>query len=176
MPPFNSHHRHQYRSSSARAAIPSEPQFQSQQHARSSSSTAPPPPSASSLGGKTRSAHTPRSRDSQSTPERRQNRSLAQPRRSRREDAERVSRIPATESQHYSHRPRSGPSDQKQSSRPLRTKDILKSPRLQEVTGLLPRKLNLLGDVEIPPDELYRLAWAMTLPEPFPSKRPRGNF
>ncbi|KAI0102482.1 hypothetical protein GGR51DRAFT_562655 [Nemania sp. FL0031] len=174
MPPFTSQSKPHRRVSSATAPVLSEPNAQSQQHARSSSFAASP--SLLSQGSKSRGTHAPRTYDPRGSLEGRQNSSLLQPRRPRREDIERMSRIPSLEPERHSQRPASGPSDQKKPPRPLRTRDILKNPRLQEVTGLLPRKLNLLGDVEIPPDELYRLAWAMTLPEPFPSKRPRGNF
>ncbi|KAI1184364.1 hypothetical protein F5B17DRAFT_84235 [Nemania serpens] len=57
----------------------------------------------------------------------------------------------------------------------LQTRDILKNPRLQQITGLRPGRVNLAGVAELPPEELSRLAWAMALPEPFPFKRPRGD-
>ncbi|KAI1157609.1 hypothetical protein F5B18DRAFT_154022 [Nemania serpens] len=70
-----------------------------------------------------------------------------------------------------------GPSDQTQtpSLQALRTRDILRNPRLQQITGVRPGRLNLAGVAELPPEELRRLAWAMSLPEPFPFKRPRGD-
>ncbi|KAI0147135.1 hypothetical protein GGR57DRAFT_267024 [Xylariaceae sp. FL1272] len=87
----------------------------------------------------------------------------------------RRSRSNPTTSNGSNHKP---PTPKKPSPQPpkLKAKDVLKNPRVQQVTGLLPAKVSLWNDRELPPAELYRLAWAVTLPEPFPRKRPRGNF
>ncbi|KAI0517238.1 hypothetical protein F5B22DRAFT_114815 [Xylaria bambusicola] len=88
---------------------------------------------------------------------------------------ERIARTSLTDTHAPSHSQRPVPGNQKRAFPALRTRDILRSPRLQQVTGILPRKADLWADRELPPDELYRLAWAMRLPEPFPAKRPRGE-
>ncbi|KAI1632286.1 hypothetical protein F4809DRAFT_105368 [Biscogniauxia mediterranea] len=54
--------------------------------------------------------------------------------------------------------------------------DILSHPRLQEATGMLPRKVGWWEGVEPPRDELRRLRWAMSLPDAYPRKKPKGNF
>ncbi|KAI2602627.1 hypothetical protein GGR54DRAFT_491063 [Hypoxylon sp. NC1633] len=59
---------------------------------------------------------------------------------------------------------------------PLEAASILNNPRLQQVTGLHPRKLSSWAGVRPPIDELARLQWAMSLPDVYPVKRPRGNF
>ncbi|KAI2624598.1 hypothetical protein GGS26DRAFT_204644 [Hypomontagnella submonticulosa] len=60
--------------------------------------------------------------------------------------------------------------------RPLEAASILTHPRLQQATGLHPRKLSWWRGVRPPKDELIRLQWAMSLPDRYPAKRPRGNF
>jgi len=57
----------------------------------------------------------------------------------------------------------------------LRTMDILRDPRLQRTTGFLPEKATSWRDRVIPPDELDKLACAMSLPDMWPAKRSRGN-
>ncbi|KAI0593806.1 hypothetical protein F4775DRAFT_596873 [Biscogniauxia sp. FL1348] len=54
--------------------------------------------------------------------------------------------------------------------------NILSHPRLQQATGMLPRKLGWWEGVEPPHDELMRLQWTMSLPDTYPQKKPRGNF
>ncbi|KAI0804969.1 hypothetical protein GGR55DRAFT_309229 [Xylaria sp. FL0064] len=157
----------QHRSLSAGTSPPSEPQTQFQHHLRvssspssSSSSTSRPAVSLSSHAKRRGAhAHDPHGLSSSSQP--REMGSLSRSSRSQRNDTERIGRAFTTEQRLFP---------------PLRTKDILSSPRLQQVTGLLPSKVDLWADRELPPDELYRLAWAMTLPEPFPMKRPRGEI
>ncbi|KAI1506757.1 hypothetical protein F5X99DRAFT_404115 [Biscogniauxia marginata] len=63
-----------------------------------------------------------------------------------------------------------------QSGPALTAKDILSHPRLQQATGMLPRKLRWWQGVEPPRDELVRLAWVMSLPDTYPRKKPKGNF
>ncbi|KAI1337538.1 hypothetical protein F5Y15DRAFT_147429 [Xylariaceae sp. FL0016] len=63
-----------------------------------------------------------------------------------------------------------------QSGGALDARAILSNPRLQQVTGFLPRKTGLFDKLEPPIDELARLQWVMSLPDTFPAKRPRGNF
>lgn len=172
MPPLNSQPKH--RSSSTRTSLPSAPHIQPERHTRFSSCASLSPELAP--GGKTRTAPAPSVYNARGSPERRANSTVVQSRQPQQEKTERKSQTRPAESQHRSHSPRTGLSDQKHPLPAMRTNDILKHPRLREVTGLLPRKLSHLRDVEIPPDELYRLRWAMNLPEPFPSKRPRGNF
>jgi hypothetical protein len=58
----------------------------------------------------------------------------------------------------------------------LTTMDILTDPRLQRTTGFLPEKAKLWPDRVIPPEELDKIAWAMSLPDTWPAKRSRGNF
>ncbi|KAI0843616.1 hypothetical protein F5Y06DRAFT_7588 [Hypoxylon sp. FL0890] len=62
------------------------------------------------------------------------------------------------------------------SGRPLEAASILNNPRLQQVTGLHPRKLSWYSGLQPPRDELMRLRWVMNLPDPYPVKRPKGNF
>ncbi|KAI0911720.1 hypothetical protein F4823DRAFT_270477 [Ustulina deusta] len=165
----------QRRSSLVEASLLSEPHTQSKQHLRSSSSSSRPVTS-SPLNTKTRSAHAHSTHGPRSSSQPREISSLVRPPRSQRENAERISRASPTESQQPSHCLRSAPRNQQQTFRALRTRDIITNPRLQQVTGILPRKVDLWADRELPPEELYRLAWAMRLPEPFPAKRPRGEI
>ncbi|KAI0385537.1 hypothetical protein F5Y04DRAFT_187354 [Hypomontagnella monticulosa] len=60
--------------------------------------------------------------------------------------------------------------------RPLEAANILTHPRLQQATGLHPRKLSWWSGLRPPKDELIRLQWAMSLPDRYPAKRPKGNF
>ncbi|KAI0901366.1 hypothetical protein F4806DRAFT_191457 [Annulohypoxylon nitens] len=60
--------------------------------------------------------------------------------------------------------------------RPLEAASILNNPRLQQVTGLLPRKAARWNGMRPPIDELIRLQWVMSLPDQYPVKRPKGNF
>ncbi|KAI1091174.1 hypothetical protein F5B19DRAFT_286811 [Rostrohypoxylon terebratum] len=60
--------------------------------------------------------------------------------------------------------------------RPLEAASILSNPRLQQVTGLLPRKAARWNGMRPPIDELIRLQWVMSLPDQYPVKRPKGNF
>ncbi|KAI0112770.1 hypothetical protein F4776DRAFT_339939 [Hypoxylon sp. NC0597] len=60
--------------------------------------------------------------------------------------------------------------------RPLEAAAILNNPRLQQVTGVHPRKLSSYSGVQPSRDELMRLQWVMSLPDPYPVKRPKGNF
>ncbi|KAI1412315.1 hypothetical protein F5Y13DRAFT_45961 [Hypoxylon sp. FL1857] len=60
--------------------------------------------------------------------------------------------------------------------RPLEAASILNNPRLQQVTGLHPRKLSWYSGLQPSRDELMRLQWVMNLPDPYPVKRPKGNF
>ncbi|KAI8955789.1 hypothetical protein F4801DRAFT_175938 [Xylaria longipes] len=139
-----------------------------QSRASSSSPSTSLSPSAKTGSART-PVHSPRSS------QRRGDQPLTQPSRLRYEDAEYLRRTLLTESQRRSHHSGSRPSTQQQALPGLRTVDILNNPRLQQVTGLLPRKVDTWSDRVLPPDELYRLAWAMALPEPFPSKRPQGE-
>ncbi|KAI1802351.1 hypothetical protein F4811DRAFT_405344 [Daldinia bambusicola] len=59
---------------------------------------------------------------------------------------------------------------------PLEAASILSNPRLQQVTGLHPRRLGWWKGVHPPRDELQRLQWVMSLPDTYPIKRPKGNF
>ncbi|KAI0862472.1 hypothetical protein F4860DRAFT_115282 [Xylaria cubensis] len=113
------------------------------------------------------------SHDSQSSQQRGP---LAQSSRPQCEDTKRLRQRLLTESQDRSRHSGSRLSTQKQALPGLRTVDILNNPRLQQVTGLLPSKVDAWSNRDLPPDELYRLAWAMALPEPFPSKRPQGEL
>ncbi|KAI1457920.1 hypothetical protein F4805DRAFT_160432 [Annulohypoxylon moriforme] len=61
-------------------------------------------------------------------------------------------------------------------SRPLEAASILNNPRLQQVTGMHPRKASWWNGMHLPIDELIRLQWAMNLPDVYPVKRPRGNL
>ncbi|KAI1400722.1 hypothetical protein F4819DRAFT_359960 [Hypoxylon fuscum] len=63
-----------------------------------------------------------------------------------------------------------------QHGRPLEAAAILNNPRLQQVTGLHPRKASWWNGMQPPRDELARLQWVMSLPDLYPVKRPRGNF
>ncbi|KAI2611332.1 uncharacterized protein GGS25DRAFT_191219 [Hypoxylon fragiforme] len=65
---------------------------------------------------------------------------------------------------------------QQSRGRPLEAAAILGNPRLQQITGLHPHKLAWLQAMQPPRAELERLQWALSLPEPYPKKRPRGNF
>ncbi|KAI1481427.1 hypothetical protein F4774DRAFT_50348 [Daldinia eschscholtzii] len=65
---------------------------------------------------------------------------------------------------------------QPQHAQPLEAASILSHPRLQQVTGLHPRKLAWWKGVHPPRDELERLQWVMSLPDAYPVKRPKGNF
>ncbi|KAI1426347.1 hypothetical protein F5Y12DRAFT_713343 [Xylaria sp. FL1777] len=160
------------RSSPAEISLLSEPHIQPQQHQRFSSS--PSRPVASSLvDAKMRSTHSHGTHGSRISPQSREIGSIVRSSRPQRENIERTSRVSSTESQHRSG---SAPSNHEKGFPALRTRDIIKSPRLQQVTGLLPRKVDLWADRVLPPEELYRLAWAMALPEPFPTKRPRGEI
>ncbi|KAI0392710.1 hypothetical protein F5Y17DRAFT_340821 [Xylariaceae sp. FL0594] len=58
----------------------------------------------------------------------------------------------------------------------LRTMDVLTCPRLEEATGFLPDKAKSWRDLEVPPDELEKIIWAMSLPDLWPATRPRGNY
>ncbi|KAI1139901.1 hypothetical protein F5Y05DRAFT_335454 [Hypoxylon sp. FL0543] len=60
--------------------------------------------------------------------------------------------------------------------RPLEAASILNNPRLQQVTGLHPSKLSRYNSLQPSRDELMRLRWVMSLPDPYPVKRPKGNF
>ncbi|KAI1111259.1 hypothetical protein F5Y14DRAFT_319085 [Nemania sp. NC0429] len=80
----------------------------------------------------------------------------------------------------YPHRPgagadptSSGRSDQHQHA--LSTREILRNPRLEQITGVRPGKVNLMGVTELPPEDLRQLAWALAMPDCFPFKRPRGD-
>ncbi|KAI0398888.1 hypothetical protein F4802DRAFT_94130 [Xylaria palmicola] len=163
--PTNHSHPKPHRRSSARAPLSIETHTQSQQHSRPSLSSTP--------GAKINTLHISGPQNSHSS---RQNVPQVQSSRSRREIPERTTRGPSASKQHGSRPTQSGPGAQPRAPPVLKTKDVLGNPRLQQVTGLLPGKVDLWGDVELPPDELYRLAWAMALPEPFPSKRPRGEI
>ncbi|KAI1471691.1 uncharacterized protein F4812DRAFT_188709 [Daldinia caldariorum] len=68
------------------------------------------------------------------------------------------------------------PTGQLQHGQPLEAASILSHPRLQQVTGLHPRKLGWWKGVHPPRDELERLKWVMSLPDTYPIKRPKGNF
>ncbi|KAK6955672.1 hypothetical protein Daesc_003315 [Daldinia eschscholtzii] len=68
------------------------------------------------------------------------------------------------------------PAGQPQYGQPLEAASILSHPRLQQVTGLHPRKLAWWKGVHPPRDELERLQWVMSLPDAYPVKRPKGNF
>lgn len=159
--------------STTKSSLGSEPAVRLQQHhsRHSSSSSSPsslplPPAAVKSRGGRAFPVHDgpnrPRPRDNNSTPSPRSDRL------SQREIAE----------QRPSHNTTgTRTSDQKKPAPPpLKTRDILRNPRLQQVTGIFPGKADLWSGRELPPNELSRLAWAMTLPEPFPFKRPRGEF
>ncbi|KAI0880107.1 uncharacterized protein GGS22DRAFT_99870 [Annulohypoxylon maeteangense] len=61
-------------------------------------------------------------------------------------------------------------------ARPLEPASILSNPRLRQVTGMHPRKACWWNGMHLPKDELIRLQWAMTLPDVYPAKRPKGNF
>ncbi|GAW24897.1 hypothetical protein ANO14919_144920 [Xylariales sp. No.14919] len=163
----------QHTSPSAGAPLSSECLIQPRQKLRSS------PPSqrvtSSLLGAKTQCVYTPCVHGPRSPPSSRDTGSLAQSSQLPKNDTERMSRISTAESQHHSHQLVSATRKEQQTFRRPRTRDILKHPQLQKVTGVLPRKVDLWDDRELPPDEIYRLAWAMTLPEPFPVKRPRGE-
>jgi len=39
-----------------------------------------------------------------------------------------------------------------------------------------PHKLAAFNEARLPGDELVRLRWAMSLPDVYPVKRPKGNF
>ncbi|KAI0436881.1 hypothetical protein F4803DRAFT_199771 [Xylaria telfairii] len=166
MPPTNSQFNPSRQSASARMSALKEPQ---QSRSSSSSQLTSLSPSAKTRSARTPPVHGPRS------PQRRGDQPLAQPSSWRREDTERLRRMLLTESQRGSRRSGSLSSTQLQARPSLRTEDILNNPRLQQVTGLLPEKVGIWSSRELPPDELYRLAWAMALPEPFPSKRPLGE-
>ncbi|KAI1653666.1 hypothetical protein F4813DRAFT_247735 [Daldinia decipiens] len=58
----------------------------------------------------------------------------------------------------------------------LEAASILSHPRLQQVTGLHPRKVSWWKGAHPPRDELARLQWVMNLPDTYPVKRPKGNF
>ncbi|KAI5917975.1 hypothetical protein F4810DRAFT_610024 [Camillea tinctor] len=58
----------------------------------------------------------------------------------------------------------------------LEVRDILSHPRLQQATGMLPRKVGWWEGLELSRDELSRLQWAMSLPDVYPRKKPKGNF
>ncbi|OTA53327.1 hypothetical protein K449DRAFT_221387 [Hypoxylon sp. EC38] len=60
--------------------------------------------------------------------------------------------------------------------RPLEAAAILNDPRLKQVTGVHPRKLSSYSGLQPSRDELMRLQWVMNLPDPYPVKRPKGNF
>ncbi|KAI1381247.1 hypothetical protein F4677DRAFT_440461 [Hypoxylon crocopeplum] len=60
--------------------------------------------------------------------------------------------------------------------RPLEAAAILSNPRLQQVTGLHPRRVSWWSGIRPPIDELSRLQWAMGIPDTYPVKRPKGNF
>ncbi|KAI0539358.1 hypothetical protein GGR58DRAFT_237562 [Xylaria digitata] len=170
MPQPKSQHR-----SSARAPLSSEHRIQPQQHSRFSSSSSSQ--AIWSLSdAKTRSTSVPCSHGPRSLPRPREASSLVQHSRAQRENIKHTTRELSAGSQGRLHRPSSAPSNQQQAFPGLRTRDILTNRRLQQVTGFLPRKVDLWDDREIPPDELDRLEWAMTLPEPFPTKRPRGEL
>ncbi|KAI3319158.1 hypothetical protein HD806DRAFT_295379 [Xylariaceae sp. AK1471] len=167
MPLEHSHSKPKRKSTLSSTSSFSGPHIQSTQYSQSSSLSSALP---SDL--KTRNGHGARTHSLRGLPQPRDHKPL------QRENIERETQTSSTESQR---RPRhQGPelrsSSQQQTPPALKARDILKHPRLQQVTGLLPGKASLWGDKELPPDELYRLAWAMTLPETFPSKRPRGNF
>ncbi|KAI8958191.1 hypothetical protein F5Y11DRAFT_51319 [Daldinia sp. FL1419] len=68
------------------------------------------------------------------------------------------------------------PNGQSHRARPLEPEAILSNPRLQQVTGLHPRKVSWWKAVHPPIDELARLQWAMSLPDAYPAKRPKGNY
>ncbi|KAI0425621.1 hypothetical protein F5Y09DRAFT_95381 [Xylaria sp. FL1042] len=168
------HPKPQRRSPSAGTSLLSEPHTQLQQHIRFSSSSRP---TVSLLShARTQSTHTHDTHGPRSSSQPRETGSLARPSRPQRENTERISQVSTTESQRYPRSSELAPRIQQRPFPPLRTRDILSCPRLQQVTGLLPRKVDLWADRELPPDELYRLAWAMALPEQFPMKRPRGEI
>ncbi|KAI2467460.1 hypothetical protein F4781DRAFT_308811 [Annulohypoxylon bovei var. microspora] len=60
--------------------------------------------------------------------------------------------------------------------RPLEIASLLNNPRLQQVTGLHPRRTSWWNGTQPPIDELARLQWVMSLPDTYPGKRPKGNF
>ncbi|KAI1084892.1 hypothetical protein F5B20DRAFT_224370 [Whalleya microplaca] len=53
---------------------------------------------------------------------------------------------------------------------------ILNNPRLRQVTGLQTRKSGWWSNVKPPKEELARLQWVMSLPDTYPTKRPKGNY
>lgn len=175
MPHTASQLKPQRRSTSAtKSSLGGEPLIRpQQQHSRPSSSSLLPLTSAiKSRGARAFPVYDPpnrpRPRDD-STPTR-------SDRSSRRETTEQIDRLP-NGSQHTSRNVGTRPTDQKRPTPPpLNTRDLLRSPRLQQVTGIFPGKADLWSGRELPPHELNRLAWAMTLPEPFPTKRPRGEL
>ncbi|KAI1364267.1 hypothetical protein F5Y08DRAFT_219216 [Xylaria arbuscula] len=159
-------------------AAPSGPCTQSQQHVQSKPpSSATPTPRVTGLSprevkaraGQAHDAHNPRacSQGKTGAPE--------QSSSSRRERTERIARASLIESRTRTRTLETVLNDRPRAFPALRAKDVLSSPRLQRVTGLLARKAERWPDRELPREEIYRLAWAMTLPEPFPVSRPRGD-
>ncbi|KAI1287190.1 hypothetical protein F5Y03DRAFT_124409 [Xylaria venustula] len=165
------HPKPQRRTPSFEALLRSEIHTQSQQHIRFSSSSSSPLRSAASLSSDTKKRNPPaRTNHSQIPSQPPEVTSVVRSGQLQRQNPERISRASTTESQRRPPSPELRPSDQAR-----RTRAILNCPRLQQVTGLLPRNIDLWAERELPPSELRRLAWAMTLPEPFPRKRPRGE-
>ncbi|KAI8630729.1 hypothetical protein F5Y19DRAFT_473846 [Xylariaceae sp. FL1651] len=167
MPPDYLHSISKRKSALGGISLSSESRAQSRQPGRSSLS-----PASSKL--KDRSGHAICADRPRTHPQTSANASLHG--RSQKEKTQSNNRALTREARHLSHQQRLGPDNQQKNPYALKAKDILKHPRLQQVTGFLPRNAKLWKDRELPADELSRLAWAMTLPEPFPSKRPRGNF
>ncbi|GAP83712.2 hypothetical protein SAMD00023353_0501050 [Rosellinia necatrix] len=165
MPSASSHRMPQRKPSSTTTSLLGEPCVQIQQHARSPLAPAVKARGARALG--TQGSRNPSQKREDSTPD--------QSERSRRDNIEYTSRTSPTELQHHARHQDSGSTNQRQPFPLMKTRDVLKHPRLQQVTGLVPGKVNLWGGRELPPDELSRLVWAMALPQPFPSKRPRGE-
>ncbi|KAI1388570.1 uncharacterized protein F4822DRAFT_250359 [Hypoxylon trugodes] len=58
----------------------------------------------------------------------------------------------------------------------LEAASILNNPRLRQVTGLPTHKLARWNGMRPPRDELLRLRWALSFPDVYPVKRPKGNF
>ncbi|KAI0972866.1 hypothetical protein F4678DRAFT_31072 [Xylaria arbuscula] len=164
------HPKPQRRTPSAEALMMSETRTQSQQHVRfSSSSSSSRPAALLPSDTKRRNAHAHGTHGSRIPSPPQEVGSVVRSGRPQRQNTERISCASTAESR----RPRSPGLTSSDQAR--RTRAILSSPRLQRVTGLLPRNIDLWADREFPPSELRRLAWAMTLPEPFPRRRPRGE-
>lgn len=119
------------------------------QYARSKSSTlvtpttrlaAPPPREVKTRSGHAQDAHGHRACSQRKTRAPEQFSSI------RRERTAHIARASWTESPAHSHSSGPAPSDHQRAFPALRAKDILRNPRLQQVTGLLPRKAELWAD------------------------------